>query len=221
MSRGATHEGWVDEQLAAEHPGVGLQWTEVEARPGRTPRPIRDRMRELAGRYTGAKVVQSRQDEVPWAYRVLWRRLGVDPDVDRTPVERLMLERLEAGGIPSHGMPGDATVVATLETGIPVCVFDADAIDGDLGLRPARSDERLGDGDGPPLRPGEVVYADRRRPVARLSGDLAPACVPAGGTTRMLVCVLAAASVSQMALDEALWMASDLLEAAGRLEESS
>jgi len=221
VSQGATHEGWVDERLAVEHPGVGLQWTEVAARPGRTPRAIRDRMRELAGRYTGATIVQSRQDEIPWAYRVLWRRLGVDPDVDRTPIERLMLERLEAGGLPSHGMPADATVVATLETGIPVCVFDAAAIEGTLGLRPARSGERFGGEDGLPLRSGEVVYADAKRPVARLSGDVAVACAPRDGTTRMLVCALAAATVSQMALDEALWTASNLLEAAGRLEGSS
>jgi DNA/RNA-binding domain of Phe-tRNA-synthetase-like protein len=178
-------------------------------------------MRELAGRYTGAKVVQARQDEIPWAYRVLWRRLGVDPDVDRTPVEQLMLERLEAGGLPSHGMPDDAIVVATLETGIPVCVFDASAVEGKLGLRPAVAGERLGAEDGLPLRGGEVVYADERRPVARLSGEVAPDCAAGDGTTSMLVCVLAAASVSQMTLDEALWTASDLLETAGRLEGSS
>jgi DNA/RNA-binding domain of Phe-tRNA-synthetase-like protein len=222
MTRGvAREEGWIDEQLAAEHPGVGLLWTEVAARPGRTPRPVRRQMRELASRYTGAKVIQSRQDEVPWAYRVLWRRLGVDPDSDRTPIERLMLERLELGGIPSHGMPEDAAVVATLETGVPVTVFDAAAVDGRLGLRLALAGERLGDGDGARLRAGEVVYADEQRPIARLTGEVAASHEPGPQTTTMLVCVLAAATVSQIALDEALWTASNLLQAAGRLDESS
>jgi len=220
VPHGAAERGWVDARLAKEHPGVELMWARVAARPGRTPRPIRDRMRELAGRITGAKVVHSRQDEVPWAYRVLWRRLGVDPDVDRTPVERLMFERLRSGGLRSHGMPADAVTVATLETGVPVCVFDADAIDGRLGLRPAEKGELLGD-DGPEMRPGEVVYADERRPVARLTGEVAEACAPANGTTAMLVCVLAASSVSQLALEEALWTASELLTAAGTLEGSS
>lgn len=221
MPHEAAQEGWVDERLAAELPGVGVMWTRVEARVARTPRPIRDRMRELAGRYTGAKVVQSRQDEIPWAYRVLWRKLGVDPDVDRTPIERLMLERLEAGGLPSHGMPADAAILATLETGVPVCVFDADAIEGRLGLRPATAGEALGGEGGPSLRAGEVVYADERRPIARLTGGAAPSCAPTDRTTAMLVCVLAAATVPQMTLDEALWTASDLLLAAGRLEGSS
>ena len=221
MPHGAAQEGWVDERLAADHPGVGVQWTTVEARPVRTPPEIRDRMRDLADRFSGGKVVQARQDEVPWAYRVLWRRLGVDPDTDRTPIERLMLERLEAGGLPSHGMPTDAVVVATLETGVPVCVFDADTIEGRLGLRPASTGESIRRVAGNELRAGEIVYADERRPVARLTGDVAPDCAPSDRTKTMLVCALAAASVPQMTLDEALWTASGLLEAAGRLEGSS
>jgi DNA/RNA-binding domain of Phe-tRNA-synthetase-like protein len=217
---GAAREGWVDAGLAAELPGLAVQWTEVPARAGRTPRPVRERMRALADRITGEKVVQMRQDEVPWAYRVLWRRLGVDPDVDRTPIERLMLERLRWGGVRSHGMPADAAAIATLETGVPVCVFDADAIEGDLGLRPAVAGERMG-GEGEAVRAGEIVYADRDRPVARLSGDVAPGCAATERTTAMAVAVLAAPSVSQMALDEALWTASELLEAAGTLDTSS
>jgi DNA/RNA-binding domain of Phe-tRNA-synthetase-like protein len=211
---GAAHEGWVDPDLAAEVPGLAVMWTRVGARAGRTPRAVRERMRALADRITGDKVVQMRQDEVPWAYRVLWRRLGVDPDVDRTPVERLMLERLRAGGLRSHGMPADAVTVATLETGVPVLVFDAGKVDGDLGLRPAASGERLGGGKGEPLRAGEIVYADTTRPIARLSGDVAAACSASDQTTEMTVAVLAAPSVSQIALDEAVWTASGLLEAA-------
>ena len=120
----ALEAGWIDRDLAAELPGFELIWTRVDARAGRTPRPLRKRMRELANRITGAHVVQLRQDEVPWAYRVLWRRLGLDPDSERTPVERLMVERLRSGGLRSHGMPADAATVATLETGVPIAVFD-------------------------------------------------------------------------------------------------
>jgi DNA/RNA-binding domain of Phe-tRNA-synthetase-like protein len=221
VPRGAAHEGWVDERLAEELPGLGLQWTTVAARPGRTPPEIRDRMRELARRFSGAHVVGTRQDDVPWAYRVLWRKLGVDPDVDRTPVERLMLDRLEVGGIPSRGMPNDAVVVATLETGVPIYVFDADAVRGRLGLRPAVAGESIGEGVMPALRTGEVVLADERRPVARLTGRVVSEYAPGERTTAMQVCALAAPAISQMVLDEALWTASGLLEAAGRLELSS
>ena len=40
-----------------------------------------------------------RQDAVPWAYRVFSRQVGIDPDTDRTPVERIALERLRHGGL--------------------------------------------------------------------------------------------------------------------------
>jgi len=219
MTRRSAELGHIDPQLADEFPGLALICLRLDARKGRTPAPIKRRMRELAGRISGATVVQARQDEVPWAYRVLWRRLGLDPDSDRTPVERLMVERLEHGGIPSHGMPNDAIVLATLETGIPVVVVDASKVGERPGLRPARSGESV-DNDTP-LRPGEVVYADDDRPLARLTGEVAPVCAVDGDTTEMLVCALAAASVSQMAIDEALWMVADLLEATGRLEEST
>lgn len=214
MAAKAVRRGWVAPELAAELPGVEVYSLTVAARRAKTPEPIRQRMRDLAGRITGAKVVQSRQDSVPWSYRVLWRRLGVDPDSDRTPVEELMLQRLEHGGLPSSGMPNDAIVIATLETGVPVVVLDAAKVDGEPGLRPATAGETLGGEEGL-LRTGEVVYADARAPLARLGGEVAAARAVDDTTTSMLICALAASAVSQIEIDEALWTAADLLEAAG------
>jgi DNA/RNA-binding domain of Phe-tRNA-synthetase-like protein len=218
MARGAFEAGWVDSQLADELPGLALTCLRVEARASRSPGPLREQLRTLASRITGGKVVHSRQDSVPWAYRVLWRRLGLDPDSDRTPVERLMLERLEHGGLPSRGLPADAVVLAILETGVPVLVVDAAHVGAGLGMRPGRAGESLG---GAPLRAGEVVYADESRPVARLTGDVAEDCAVSRETTEMLVCALGAAGVPQMAVEEALWMVADLLGAAVRLEAST
>lgn len=220
MAAGAVELGWVDRPVAEELPGLEVYWTRVQARAGRTPTEIRDRMRELAGRITGGKVVQMRQDEVPWAYRVLWRRLGLDPDSDRTPVERLMVERLRHGGLRSNGMPDDAAMVATLETGVPIVVFDADRIGGRPGLRQARAGEWL-DPDEVSVRAGEVLYADDSGPLARLTGEVASRVAPDGRTTAMTVCALAAATVSQLAIEEALWSAAELLEAAGTLDRST
>ena len=212
--------GWVAAELAEELPGLDLYWLTVDARPAKTPTDVRRRMRVLAERIGGAKVVQARQDTVPWSYRVLWRRLGVDPDTDRTPVEALMVERLEHGGLPSRGMPTDAIVVATLETGVPVVVVDAAKVVGAPGLRPAAPGETLGGVEGS-LRSGEVVYADEQAPLARLDGELAIDRGVGDDTTRMMVCALAAAAVSQIEIEEALWIAADLLEAAGTLERSN
>lgn len=210
----AVELGWVAPELAEELPGLGLVWLRVAARAGRTPASVRQRMRDLASRITGAKVVQSRQDSVPWAYRVLWRRLGLDPDRDRTPIEALMVERLRHGGLASHGMPSDAAVTATLETGVPVSVFDADRVGASVGLRPARAGETLGAGVELSLRAGEVIYADEQRPLARLTGEVASSCDVDDDTSAMVLCALSAAGVPDMALEEALWIAADMLEAA-------
>jgi DNA/RNA-binding domain of Phe-tRNA-synthetase-like protein len=221
VERPAFEQGAVDPLLAEELPGLDLCCVRVEARAGRSPRPVRDQLRELASRITGAKVVQARQDSVPWAYRVLWRRLGLDPDSDRTPVEQLMLDRLRHGGLPSEGMPADAVVLTTLETGVPLVVLDAAGVVGRLRLRPALAGETLGGESGVPLRAGEVVYADDRGPLARLTGEVAPSTSVDRETTTMLVGALVAMGVSQMSVEEALWMAADLLEGTGRLEEST
>jgi DNA/RNA-binding domain of Phe-tRNA-synthetase-like protein len=215
----AIEDGWISSDLAAEFPGLGVYWLTVDARPGKTPKPVRERMRVLAGRISGATVVQSRQDTVPWSYRVLWRRLGVDPDTDRTPVEELMVQRLEHGGLPSRGLPADAVVVATLETGVPVFVADAAKLSGSPGLRPALTGETLGGAEGM-LRAGEVVYADERVPLARLDGQIAADYAVGDDTTAMTVCALAASAVSRIEVDEALWIAADMLEAGGSLDES-
>ena len=49
-----------------------------------------------------------RQDPVPWAYRVFWRQVGIDPDTDRTPVEQIALDRLKRGGLRSRNLLDDA-----------------------------------------------------------------------------------------------------------------
>ena len=63
---------------------------------------MKRRLRALADRYTGGKVIHMRQDPVPWAYRVFARQVGVDPDTDRTPVEQIALDRLKHGGLPQR-----------------------------------------------------------------------------------------------------------------------
>lgn len=220
MELPAIERGAVARELAEDLPGLGLASVLVAGRAGASPRPVRRRLRELAGRIGGAHVVEARRDSVPWAYRVLWRRLGLDPDEDRTPVESLMLERLRHGGLPSNGMPADATVLATLETGVPVVALDADRVAGAPCLRPARGDEALGDGPERALRAGEVVYADARRPVARLSGDVADECVAGKATRSLLLCALIAGGVPAMTIEEALWTAADLVGAGGTLDGS-
>ena len=136
----------------------------LEARPRKSPRDVKERLRQLADRYTGGKVIHMRQDAVPWAYRVFSRQVGIDPDTYRTPVERIAVERLRHGVIESDNLVDDALTIAIAETGVPVFALDADRVAGELGLRLARAGERL---EGArPLSERQLVVADDTRPVA-------------------------------------------------------
>ena len=131
-------EGWVERELADEFPELSLVHAQVDARPRRSPRAVKQRLRNLADRYTGGKVVHMRQDAVPWAYRVFSRQVGIDPDQDRTPVEAVALRRLKQGGFRSENIVDDALTIAVAETGVPVIALDAGRCGDVLGLRLAR-----------------------------------------------------------------------------------
>ena len=140
----------------------------LEARPAKTPRRSSSGCAALADRYTGGKVIHMRQDAVPWAYRVFSRQVGIDPDTDRTPVERIAVERLRHGGLKSENLVDDALTIAIAETGVPVFALDADKVEGELGLRLARPGEQLG--GVRPLSARQLVVADDARPVALVLG---------------------------------------------------
>ena len=103
--------------VAAEFPGLGIATIEVDGRPGRSPEPVLHRLRDLSDRFYGAHAIHMRERPIPWAYRVFFRQIGLDPDRNRTPVEQLALDRLHDGAFKSHGMPADALTIATVETG--------------------------------------------------------------------------------------------------------
>ena len=125
---------------------------------------VKQRLRLLADRYTGAKVIHMRQDAVPWAYRVFSRQVGIDPDSDRTPVEALAVERLRHGGLKSENLVDDALTIAIAETGVPVFVLDAAKVEGELGLRLARAGRAAGRA-APAV--GAPAGGGRRSPPAR------------------------------------------------------
>ena len=201
-------DGWVERELADEFPELGLVLAPVEARPGRSPVELRQRLRSLADRYTGGKVIHMRQDPVPWAYRVFSRQVGIDPDSDRTPVEAIALERLRHGGMRSENLLDDALTIAIAETGVPLIALDGDRAEGDLGLRLARPGETLAG-----LRPlaGEIVVADASRPVALVLGEVAPDAGVTQDTERMILCALSVKGVPRICVEEALWTAAEIV----------
>jgi DNA/RNA-binding domain of Phe-tRNA-synthetase-like protein len=186
----------IDPRIADEHPGLRVWTARVAARPGRTPPEVRERLRLVADRLRGPQAVALRSRPVPWAYRVLYRHLGVDPDVTRTPLEALVVDRLLHGGFSTRGLPDDALALATLETGVPVYAADADRI-GALRLAPAED--------------GRLTLADDDGPVAVLfeppSADRAP-----GRDTRALTLIaIQAPGVDDMYVEEAVWTAASAM----------
>ncbi len=206
-------EGPVEPELRAEFPELALVWTAVDAQPGRSPRELRERLRGLADRYTGPKVVHMRQDDVPWAYRVFARQVGVDPDRQRTPVEALALERLRQGGLRSRNLVDDALTVAIAETGVALLALDAGRVEGEPGLRLARPGERMG---ARPLSDGQIVIADDVRPLAIVLGEISEEAGVTPACEQMLLCALGVKGVPRMSIEEALLTASQWLYTAER-----
>jgi DNA/RNA-binding domain of Phe-tRNA-synthetase-like protein len=77
------------------------------------------------------------------------------------------LERMKEGGFRSKSAVDDALTVAVAETGVPVVAFDADRVEGGVGLRLSRHGETLGE-RGRPLPLRQIVIADERGPLAML-----------------------------------------------------
>jgi DNA/RNA-binding domain of Phe-tRNA-synthetase-like protein len=203
--------GWVADDLAAEFPELRLHYVTLEASSGKSPEPVRQRLRGMADRFTGGKAVTLRQQPIPWAYRVFFRQVGIDPDVHRTPVEAIALERMRAGGFPSQNLLDDALLIATLETGVPIVAFDEDQLDGPLGLRMSEPRERLG-GDGRPLSSRQVVIADAERSVGVLFADLAEGRGVHPHTSRMRIASVQVKGVPEVSVEEALWIMAEVLQ---------
>jgi len=209
----APRQGWVAPHIASEFPGLGVAWVETDVKPGRSPEPVRRRLRELSDRTNGAQAIRLRERPIPWAYRVFFRQIGLDPDRTRTPVERLSLERLHDGGFRSRGIPADALDIAIVETGVALRAFDADSLQGDLCIRDSAPGEGLA-GQSREMAQGTLTIADGTKPVGLLFGETAGACAVGPDSRRIAVAAVQVKGVPQIAVEEALWMAAATLEAA-------
>jgi len=205
--------GWVAPHVAAEFPGLGISWVEVDGRPGRSPDPVRRRLRDVSDRFYGAHAIHMRERPIPWAYRVFFRQIGLDPDRTRTPIEQLALDRLQDGGFKSRGLPGDALTIATIETGIALRAFDAERLQGGLCVRDSAPGESLAGRPGE-MHQGTLVIADERAPAALLFGAAGEGREVGKGTRRIAIAAIQVNGVPQIAVEEALWMVSATLEAA-------
>jgi DNA/RNA-binding domain of Phe-tRNA-synthetase-like protein len=207
----APRQGWVAPHIAAEFPGLGLAWVEVDVRPRKSPEPVRRRLRLLSDRIFGSEAIRQRERPIPWAYRVFFRQIGLDPDRNRTPVEQLTLERLHDGGFKSHGLPRDALNIAIVETGVALRAFDADRIDSRLCIRDSAPGESLPGRTGE-LAQGTLTIADESRPIGLLFGATGEGYGIEPSSRRIAIVAVQVKGVPQIAVEEALWMAAATVE---------
>ena len=138
--------------------------------------------------------------------RLAWTEVGAVPGP--TPPElrerlRAMADRIrgaDAIALRPQGLVPDALTVATLETGVGVWAFDAAALSGPPALRE---------------HDGRLVIADDAGPLAVLFADPHARAVPGKRTQRLVLAAVAVPGVADLFVEEALWIASDIL-AGGR-----
>lgn len=208
----APEQGWVAPHIAAEFPGLGIAWVTVDGHPGRSPETARRRLRDLSDRFYGSHAIHMRERTIPWAYRVFFRQVGLDPDRTRTPIEQAALDRLHDGAFVTRGMPADAITIATVETGVALRAFDAERLNGRLCIRDSAPGEALQEKPGE-LAQGTLAIADEHGLVELLFGGSGERQVERD-TRRITIVAVQVKGVAQASVDEALWVAAAMIEAA-------
>lgn len=210
--------GWRAREIEEELPELRLLTAEVqvarsEPLTGVSPPDIQARMREMSNRIRGGRAVALRREPVPAAYRVFFRHIGMDPDVQRTPIESAVLERMLRGGFPTGGLLQDVLLIALIDTGVPIWALDSASLDGPLGIRTSREGESLGRSEGAQeLVGGRLVVADASAALAILFRQVAPEHAPGARTARLQLFAIQVPGVPTLYAEEALWSARTALE---------
>jgi DNA/RNA-binding domain of Phe-tRNA-synthetase-like protein len=211
MSGDAVPEaGWVSPHLRDELPGLGLRYLLIEGGSGRTPRGVKDRLARMSDRFSGPQAINLRHQPIPWAYRVFYRHIGLDPDEQPTPVEAVALERIKRGGFVSQNLLDDALTIGIIESGVALRAFDADRVEGRPGIRQTEPGEPL-EGRPGELPPGTLVVADESRPLALLFGAVGAGRGVNPRTKRTVLAAVQVKGVPDIAVEEAIWLAADVL----------
>lgn len=208
---GESVAGVVSPELAEEFPGLALRSVLVERGSGRSPKVVKERLRLLSDRFTGAQAITLRQKPIPWAYRVFFRHIGLDPDRTLTPIEQMSLDRMKQGSFRSQNLLDDALTIAVVESGVALRAFDADRVTGRLALRGSDAGEALAGRPGE-LPQGTLVIADERRPLALLFGATGDGLGVHPRTKRTLLVAIQVKGVSDIVAEEALWMAATVMD---------
>jgi DNA/RNA-binding domain of Phe-tRNA-synthetase-like protein len=212
MSEALAEAGWVSAELRDEFPGLALRYVMVDRGSGRTPRGVKERLARLSDRFAGPQAINLRHQPIPWAYRVFYRHIGLDPDEQHTPVEAVALERMKKGGFVSQNLLDDALTIGIIESSVALRAFDANRVEGRIGIRQTQPGEPL-EGRPGALPEGTLVIADESRPLALLFGAVGAGRGVTPRTKRTTLVAVQVQGVPDVAVEEALWLAADVLRA--------
>jgi DNA/RNA-binding domain of Phe-tRNA-synthetase-like protein len=202
--------GWVSPELREEFPGLGLRYLVLGRGSSRSPRELKHRLAQMSNRFSGPQAIALRHQPIPWAYRVFFRQIGLDPDEQHTPVEAVALERMKQGGFVSKSLLDDALTIAIIESGVALRAFDADRAEGRLGIRQSADGEEL-EGRPGPLPSGTLVIADEARPLALLFGATGLGRGVTPKTERTILAAIQVKGVPDIAVEEAIWLAAGVM----------
>ncbi len=208
----APNTGWISPELGDEFPGLGLRYLVLDRGSGRSSREVRDRLAQMSNRFSGPQAIALRHKPIPWAYRVFFRQIGLDPDEQPTPVEAVALERIKGGRFISRNLLDDALTIAIIESGVALRAFDADRAEGRLGIRQSAEGEAL-EGRPGPLPAGTLVIVDEVRPLALLFGATAAGRGVTPKTARTILAAVQVKGVPDIAVEEAMWLAAGAVRA--------
>jgi DNA/RNA-binding domain of Phe-tRNA-synthetase-like protein len=114
------------------------------------------------------------------------------------------------GRFRSQNRLDDALTIAIAEVGVAVQAFDADKVSGRIGMRLSADDEQF-EGRTSALPTGTIVIADEERPLAILFGAVAKGRQVTRASKRTTLVAIRVKGVPDVALEEALWVASSAM----------
>ena len=183
--------GWVEPALRAEFSGLALVLAEVDgavaAQPaGREGAPASTSRTSPTGR--GRWPSAASRSRRPTASSSA-RSASTPRTSGRRPRPRCS-SGCGPGRFKSRNTLDDGLTVAIVETGVPVRAFDADRIQGDLGLRVSQPRENASAGTGSSCREGTIVIADERHAIGAGVRRHRPGRGVSPETRRMLLCAV-------------------------------
>jgi DNA/RNA-binding domain of Phe-tRNA-synthetase-like protein len=206
--------GFIAAEVRAEFPDLGLAWLAIAARVRRSPPGLVAHLAQLSDRFGGARAVTLRTRPVPQAFRAFFRQIGLDPDVDRPPLEQAALLRLMHGAFRSSDVVTDARLTAMIETGVPVWALDAAAVDdGGPGIRAVTAEDARASEWALPA--GTLAVADARRAHSVLFAEPRGASAVSRATRRVVLFAVRVPGVPELHVEEALWQCAELIGGAG------